>query len=76
MNWPAVYVAVRTVIVIGGAWLGAGLMWAMLFAGLSRWLFGLDEETALLWGGLPVLIVFLPFCIFILPKHLRKAGIL
>lgn len=35
-----------------------------------------DEETALLWVGLPVLIAFLPFCVFILPKHLRKAGIL
>ncbi len=74
--WPPVYLAVRTWIVIGGAWLGAGLFWAALFAGLSRWLFGLDEETALLWVGLPVLIAFLPFCIFILPKHLRKAGIL
>lgn len=76
MNWPAVYVVVRTVMVIGGAWLGAGIMWAMLFTGLARLLFGLDEETALLWVGLPVLIAFLPFCIFVLPKHLRKAGIL
>jgi hypothetical protein len=76
MNWPNVYVTIRTTMVIGGAWLGAGLMWAMLFVGLSRWIFGLDEETALLWVGLPVLIAFLPFCIFILPKHLRKAGIL
>ena len=74
--WPPVYVAVRTCMVIGGAGLGAGLFWAALFAGISRWLFGLDEETALLWVGLPVMIAFLPFCIFILPKHLRKAGIL
>lgn len=74
--WPPVYLAVRTLFVIGGAWVGAGLAWAALFAGLARWLFGLDEETALLWVGLPVLIAFLPFCIFILPKHLRKAGIL
>ncbi len=74
--WPPVYLAVRTWMIIGGAWLGAGLFWAALFAGLSRWLFGLDEETALLWVGLPVLIAFLPFCIFVLPTHLRKAGIL
>ncbi len=74
--WPSVYLAVRTWMVIGGAWVGAGLMWAALFAGIARWLFGLDEETALLWVGLPVLIAFLPFCIFILPKHLKKAGIL
>jgi hypothetical protein len=74
--WPSVYVAVRALFIIGGAWVGAGLMWAALFAGLARWLFGLDEETALLWVGLPVLVAFLPFCIFILPKHLRKAGML
>ncbi len=62
--------------VIGGAGLGAGIFWAMVFTGMVRLLFGLDEETALLWVGLPVLIAFLPFCVFILPKHLRKAGIL
>lgn len=76
MNWPNFYVAIRTTMVIGGGWLGAGLMWATLFAGLARWLFGLDEETALLWVGLPFMIAFLPFCIFVMPKHLRKAGIL
>lgn len=76
MNWPAVYVFVRTCMVIGGAGLGAGIFWAMVFTGMARLLFGLDEETALLWVGLPVLIAFLPFCVFILPKHLRKAGIL
>jgi hypothetical protein len=74
--WPTAYLAVRTFFVVGGLGMGAGLMWGMLFVGLARWLFGLDEETALLWVGLPVLIAFLPFCIFILPKHLRKAGIL
>lgn len=74
--WPSVYLVVRTFFVVGGLGMGAGLMWAALFAGLARWLFGLDEESALLWVGLPVLVAFLPFCIFILPKHLRKAGML
>ena len=76
MSWQTLYLAIRTAMVIGGAWLGAGTMWAALFAGLARWLFDLEEETALLWVGLPVLIAFLPFCIFVLPKELRKAGIL
>jgi len=76
MSWQALYVAIRTVMVVGGLGMGAGIMWAMLFTGLARWLFDLDEETALLWVGLPVLIAFLPFCIFVLPKNLRKAGIL
>jgi hypothetical protein len=76
MSWQTLYVAIRTFMVIGGAWLGAGIVWAALFSILASWLFGLDEETSLLWVGLPVLIAFLPFCIFVLPKHLRKAGIL
>ncbi len=76
MSWRTVCVAIRTLMVIGGAWLGAGVIWAALITGLIRWLFDLDEETALLWVGLPVLVAFLPFCVFVLPKHLRKAGIL
>lgn len=56
--------------------MGAGIFWGMLGAGLGRWLLGLGEETALLWIALPIFIAFIPFCIFILPKHLRKAGIL
>lgn len=75
MNWQKVYVAIRTCLIIGGS-MGAGIMWAALGVGLSRWLFGLDEQTALLWVGLPIFLAFIPFCIFILPKHLRKAGIL
>lgn len=74
--WPPLFIAVRKWMVLVGAWLGAGMAWAMVFASLARWLFDLEEETALLWVGLPVLIAFLPFCVFILPKHLRKAGIL
>ena len=76
MNWQRIYVVLRTIMVVGGLGTGAGLMWAALGAGLSRWLFGLDENTALLWVGLPIFLAFIPFCIFILPKHLRKAGIL
>lgn len=55
---------------------GAGIVWGMLGAGLGRWLLGLEEETALLWIALPIFVGFIPFCIFVLPKHLRKAGIL
>ena len=75
MSWQKIYVAVRTTLIVGGS-MGAGILWAALGAGLSRWLFGLDENTALLWVGLPIFVAFIPFCIFVLPKHLRKAGIL
>lgn len=76
MNWPQIYTVVRTTMIIVGSWLGAGTFWAFLTASLVRWLFDLDENTAFLWIGLPVFMLFLPFCLFILPKHLRKAGIL
>lgn len=75
MNWQRIYTVIRTTLILGGS-MGAGTLWAALGAGLARWLFGLDENTALLWVGLPIFVAFIPFCIFILPKHLRKAGIL
>jgi hypothetical protein len=76
MSWQTVYVLVRTGIVVGGLGTGAGIMWAALAGGLSRWLFGIDEEAALLWVALPIFILFIPFTIFVLPKHLRKAGLI
>lgn len=56
--------------------MGAGIFWGMIGAGLGRWILGLDENTAILWIGLPIFIAFIPYCIFVFPKHLRKAGIL
>lgn len=75
MNWPDLYYKIRYWIIIIGS-TGAGIFWGMLGAGLGRWLFDLEEETALLWIALPIFVGFIPFCVFILPKHLRKAGIL
>ncbi len=76
MNWPAIYYWTRYCILIISSIGVAGIFWGMLGAGLGRWLFGLDEETALLYIGLPILIAFIPITIIFLPKHLRKAGIL
>lgn len=76
MNWPAVYYWVRYWIIIISSIGVGGVFWGMLGAGLGRWLFDLEEETALLWIALPILVAFIPISIFILPKHLRKAGIL
>ena len=75
MDWSKIYATVPTHMILGGS-MGAGIMWAALGAAVSLWLFGFDENTALLWVGLPIFIAFIPFCIFTLPKHLRKAGIL
>jgi hypothetical protein len=75
MNLPKIYHLVRYWLIIIGS-MGAGIFWGTLGAGLGRWLFDLEEETALLLIGLPIFIVGIPISIFILPKHLRKAGIL
>lgn len=76
MKGHEIFRLIRTALILGGAWIGAGIFWGALFAGLVRMAFDLQEEIALLWIGIPIFIALLPFCIFVLPKHLRKAGIL
>lgn len=75
MNWPRIRYTIRYWMIIVGS-TGAGIVWGMLGAGLGRWLLGLEEETALLWIALPIFVGFIPFCVFVLPKYFRKAGIL
>lgn len=76
MNRHTTYSWIRTALIIAGAIGGAGTFWAFLIAGVIRLVFDLDEEAAMLWVALPIFILFIPFCVFVLPKHLRKAGIL
>ncbi len=76
MNWPAIYHWVRYWSIVVGLSQVSGIFWGMVGAGLARWLFDLEEETAMLWVFLPIYIALLPYCIFILPKDLKKAGIL
>jgi len=76
MKWPEIYYVVRASIILVSATVFAGIFWAALIAGLIRWAFDLDEETALLWIALPIFLGFIPFGVFVLPKELRKSGIL
>lgn len=76
MSWQQVYVTVRTAAIVGGLTIGAGIFWAGLIGGVIRLMLNLDEETALLWIGIPIFVCFIPFGIFVLPKYLRRAGIL
>lgn len=76
MNWSVIYYKVRYwMIIISSIGVG-GIFWGALIGGIVRIIFDLEEETALLWIALPIFIAFIPYCIFVLPKHLRKAGIL
>lgn len=76
MNWPEIYYRVRYWMIILSSIGVAGIFWGALIGGIARIVFDLEEETALLWVALPIFLAFIPFCIFVLPKHLRKAGIL
>jgi hypothetical protein len=76
VNWSAVYYWTRYWIIIISSIGISGIFWGMMGAGLGRWLFGLDEETALLWIALPIFIVSIPYCVLLLPKDYRKTGIL
>ena len=76
MKWPAIYYWIRYWIIIISSIGVSGIFWGMLGAGLGRWIFDLEEETALLWIALPIFIGVIPYCVFVLPKHLRKCGII
>ena len=76
MNWCRVYAALQIyVMVFLVATIGAGC-WSFLVAGLCRVTFNLDEDIAFLALGLPLFLTLMVVFIRLLPKHLRKAGML
>jgi hypothetical protein len=76
MDWKSLLYKIRYWNIIISSIGVSGISWGMLGAGVGRLFFDLEEEASLLWIALPIFIACIPFCIFILPKHLRKAGIL
>jgi hypothetical protein len=76
MNWRRIFAAERTITIVGSIALGASGCYAFLLAGLCRLMFDLDENSALLWIGMPLFIVLLIVHIHVLPKRLRKAGLI
>ena len=76
MNWPAIYYWTRYWIIVICSIVLAGIFWGSVGGGICRLLFGLDEETALLWVGLPIFIACIPYGVFVLPKALKKAGMI
>lgn len=76
MNWRRLYAVLQIqLMVLLTAMIGAGC-WSFLVAGLCRVMLKLDEDMALLAIGLPLFIVLLIVLIRLLPKQLRKAGML
>ena len=76
MNWQKIYSTIRTVMLVGGSSIGAGIFYASIIAWICRIAFKLEENTALIWIGLPIFVVFTTWAIIYFPKALRKAGLI
>jgi hypothetical protein len=69
-----IYSLVRTIVIVGGSAVLVGGFYAFVIAGLCRIAFKLEENTALLWIGVPLFVMITIWALIYLPKHLRKAG--
>ena len=76
MNWKKLYAICQTWVVIGLASLVSAGCGAFAIAGLCRITFKLEENSALLWIGLPIFFLFLILSLIYLPDTLRKTGVL
>ena len=76
MNWRKILAAERTITIVGSIAVGSSGIYAFIVAGVCRIMFNLDENLALLWIGLPLFVVFLIVHICLLPKQLRRAGLI
>jgi hypothetical protein len=76
MNWRNILAAERAIMIVGSISVGSSGVYAFIVAGLCRIMFDLDENIALLGIGIPLFIVLLVVHICLLPKHLRKAGLI
>ncbi|NUA26640.1 hypothetical protein FCJ59_07460 [Cupriavidus basilensis] len=76
MNQKRLIATLNTWFILGlASAFGAGC-WAFVTAGVCRIAFHLEENTAMLFIGAPLFVVLLIWFWRILPKHLRKAGML
>jgi hypothetical protein len=76
MTWQKILAAERTITIVGSIAVGSSGIYAFIVSGLCRIMFDLDENRALLRIGIPLFIVLLIVHICLLPKQLRKAGLI
>ncbi len=76
MNWRRFYATIQIGFVISLMATASSCLYMVVAVWISRKIFELNESFALLWIGLPVFIILLVIHIRLLPKPLRKAGML
>lgn len=76
MNWWRLYATLQIGFIVFVASATVSIFWAFVIAEICRFIFGLDENKALLLIGLPFLIILFSWSVRALPNALRKAGML
>lgn len=66
----------RTITIVGSIAFGSSGLYSFLLAGITRFLFDLEENFSMIFIGAPAFLIFFFLHIFVLPKHLRKAGLI
>lgn len=76
MSQRRILAAERTITIVGSISLASSGLYAFLIAGVCRLVSKMNENSALLWIGMPSFVLLLLLHIRVLPKHLRKAGLI
>ncbi|WP_242560575.1 MULTISPECIES: hypothetical protein [Pandoraea] len=76
MNWRRLYATCQRFGAIFSMALGASGCWGFLIAGGCRIAFGIDEDDAMLFIGLPIFVILFFVYFKKLPKTLLRSGML
>ena len=76
MNWRRLYATVQIWAVVGGTAIGGAICWDFVIVSFLRLIFHLEESKFTLLIGFPIFFILSIVFVRILPKHLRKAGVL
>ena len=67
---------IRPVLILLGVFLSSGAFWGAVAIAIARKIFHIEKTDQLLSIGALVVAICLLLCVFVLPKKLRKAGLL
>lgn len=67
---------IRSIVILLGLFLSSSALWGALAIAVARKMFHIEQSGRLLFIGAVVVVVCFILCAFVLPKKLRKAGLL